>query len=80
MKCPSCHGPQRRSETMLPGLSVMGCRNCNAFVIEGDDRPVQGGPDAIAQLRVRAKQMEDERRMRELIESDISDSRWEQVL
>lgn len=77
MKCPDCGIKLDASKTLVPGVEVNRCGTCKTFRIKGDDVALPGGPGVMDCLRFRASEVMAKRRHKEMIESDISDPRWE---
>ena len=77
MLCQDCGQFQDSSKTLVLGVTVYRCRSCRRFHIEGSDVSVEGGDGAMDRLRSIANDILSERRHKEMIESDITDPRWE---
>lgn len=80
MKCPDCGtfiSVADRSTRMFPPLEVLRCRTCGTFRFAGDEVAIPGGSGSMDCLRGRASDILSERRAKEMLESDISDPRWE---
>lgn len=90
--CPRCAGrllsDKDAPAPMLKDLKmpVQSCRRCKRYRIKGDDRWIQDEGDitvTVSAVRERAMAIiqerdDHERRMRDMLESDISDPRWQQ--
>jgi predicted metal-binding protein len=63
--CPWCHCRLQRSLNLVPKHTVLGCRPCRAFRLEGDERWVSGGSDMIGTLTRIAKELDDAKRVPE---------------
>jgi hypothetical protein len=48
--CPHCNRPTIRSETLVPGHIVQGCRPCGVWRVAGQDTWIQSGHDLHARL------------------------------
>jgi hypothetical protein len=56
MNCPRCHQPLERSEVLIPGVVIYGCRKvCRLFAVEPPEgigwEWVEGGPGLVDRLR-----------------------------
>lgn len=80
MKCPDCGALQDRSTLLVMGLEVQRCHKCRTYRIKDDDQVFAAGDGVIKRLRDRGNEILAARRHREMLESDISDPRWERVL
>jgi hypothetical protein len=68
--CPVCRTKLDRSDQFFPPAVVLRCRPCKRFCVEGvADSWVDGGPDAMAQLRELATPIM-------IRDSDGDDPRW----
>jgi hypothetical protein len=75
-RCPRCNGPLDRSETLIPGRTVLRCRHCRTFAapVEGHEPEwIEAGPDVVARLRRIAEEQE---RIVQLVNSPSDDPRW----
>lgn len=69
-----------RSQTLVEGSTVLGCRNCRQFCVEGSDRWVVANEGFRLLLRLMAAELKDaQETTKAIMESDISDPRWEQL-
>lgn len=76
--CPDCRCRLVRSTTMVEGATVLCCRGCGVFWVEGCDQAVQAGPglrDTLALLagNVKASQTADDA----VRDTPWSDPRWD---
>jgi hypothetical protein len=84
MECDRCRNPMQRSPTLVPGHVTLFCRPCGRLRLEGDGQWLDGGPGVVDRLRARAeaiqaeaeRQADEERVVREIMESDWDDPRW----
>lgn len=83
-KCDVCGKPMVASHHLVRGVTTWCCRECRRFRLEGD-RPYFGaGPDGMRALRARAAELVgrarqeawEEKRFRQMMESDGDDPRW----
>lgn len=70
--CPGCGLVPKRSNTLIPDVSVLFCRGCRQFCIEGTPDWIKGGQNVVGRLL-------EARNERELRESPIEDPRWTQI-
>jgi hypothetical protein len=76
--CPTCHAPLLRSDALIRGHVVLGCRrNCRKFTVEVEGCEaawVDGGPGWLDRLRaIVAEQVA----TRAILDSDDDDPRWQ---
>jgi NMD protein affecting ribosome stability and mRNA decay len=75
--CPRCNQPTVRSETIIEGAVVLGCRTCRHFSVEGSNQWVQaeyGFRDSLRIIADRLKQAKE--REKAIMTTPIEDPRW----
>ncbi len=78
MTCPTCHGPivSRHDERL--GCALLTCRACKRFSVPGSSQWITGGPGMLQQLiGIKEQIVEDEARMKLMMESPIEHPVWE---
>jgi hypothetical protein len=89
--CPNCESGLTRSTKIVEGATVVRCGSCRRYWLEGDSYVVtQGDPEGsrdadyvVGLLEARhavLSAFSEEARTAALIESDITDPRWEQIV
>lgn len=78
--CPTCGSRLESSKKLIEGVTVLRCRPCRQFRIEGDDAVIGPCPDPLTALRRRAEAIRLARIDQEVVESDIDDPRWTKVI
>lgn len=75
--CPSCNRPAERSTRLIEGHTVLACRQCRQFSIEGSGQWVPGGPGWKERLLDLVKPVEEAKNIQdEIRNADETDPRW----
>ncbi len=77
--CPRCGGRLDRSDRIIPDIVIIRCAPCRRYMLADDDRWYEAPThdEVLTLLSARHEAMiRDEQRHIDLIESDISDPRW----
>jgi hypothetical protein len=53
-RCDKCQVPLEASPMLIMGFTVLFCRLCKRFCVEGDEHWIEGGAGIIARLFARA--------------------------
>ncbi len=80
--CPECGGELSRTAKLIPGETVVACRRCKRYQLQGDQwidaEHVQDVRTALLErLEALKTEQSPEGRYRQMMESDIEDPRWE---
>ncbi len=80
--CPECGGELSRTAKLIPGETVVACRRCKRYQLQGDKwidaEHVQDVRTALLErLEALKTEQSPEGRYRQMMESDIEDPRWE---
>ncbi len=80
--CPECGGELSRTAKLIPGETVVACRRCKRYQLEGDvciyAADVQDVRTALLErLETLKTEQSPEGRYRQMIESELDDPRWE---
>lgn len=54
-RCDKCQAPMNASPMLISGLTLLYCRPCRRFRVEGDDQWFDGGSGIVDRLLARAE-------------------------
>lgn len=77
--CETCRGPLDVSNRVLEGVTIHRCKRCRTFRVEGDTQVINGGPNAMGELRLRAIALNKMKVDEEAMRSPWEDPRWDMV-